>query len=182
MFSFFEVYFNADACKVFSSPLSFNKKVALFWKPLPQYIIVNAIGSCVMMSPLTSMITKSIKSKGKRPLKYEADVRYCICNPLISIACDVHGYFLCVEETISDKFEVKEEECDDAALNDIGELFWPEILSEEVPQSSSALQYDSSRPSIGGAMSNTVHNGMFRRDDCSLIREMNNLKVQSCHC
>ena len=94
----------------------------------------------------------------------EAEIRYAICNPLISMVYKCFGYSLKLEETVKDNLEEMEEVEDvreEAVLVDLRTL-WNEHPTVETPMESlsptstaaeTPMDPGSGRRSIGGAMS-----------------------------
>ena len=99
-------------------------------------------------------------------VRNEAEVRYAVCNPLISMVCECFGYSLKLEETVKENLEETEEVEDvreEAVLVDLRAL-WDEHPTVETPMESPSstststseetpMDPGSGRRSIGGAMS-----------------------------
>lgn len=97
-----------------------------------------------------SEVFKNLSRLHKKRLTNEAEVRYCICNPIMDMVCDTFDYKLKLEVTVKD-YEIEEDSDDDPdVLTMAGEFF--EQLRRATPQLH-ATTSEPSRLSIGGAMS-----------------------------
>ena len=99
----------------------------------------------------------------KKSAKNEAEIRYAVCDPLISMVCDCFNYALKLEETVKDNLEEGEEVEDvreEAVLVDLRRL-WSTVPLHSLPPTSTSVEppmetpmdLGSGRRSIGGAMS-----------------------------
>ena len=101
-----------------------------------------------------------------KSVRNEAEVRYAVCNPLISMVCECFGYSLKLEETVKENLEETEEVEDvreEAVLVDLRTL-WDEHPTVETPMERDShgepfLNLNCRRDSHGPGQWETQHRG-----------------------
>ena len=116
---------------------------------------------------ISKAMSEVLLNKTRKSAKNEAEIRYAVCAPLISMVCDCFNYALKLEETVKDTLEegekveaVREEE---AVLVDLRRLWSTAPLQSLPPTSTSVETPMESLPSTSTSAETPMDLGSGRR-------------------